>query len=118
MKKFGIIGIFLLILNAFPLLADQQKWENVPVIDSMCLSKVKADPDKHQKKCLVQCAADSGYGILDADGNYLKLDDAGKDKVIALLNDTDKTDHLRFNVEGERNGNVIKVKSVSFHEEK
>lgn len=115
MKKLAFLGILLLLLPAVSLFAEAQKWENVSIVDGMCLSKVKSDPDKHPKKCLLQCASE-GYGILDKDGNYIKLDSAGTDQVVKLLNNTDKTDHLRFDVQGERNGDTIKVTSVAFHQ--
>ena len=115
MKRLGVLAVLLLLLPLVSLYAEAQKWDNVSLVDGMCLSKVKADPDKHTKKCLMQCASD-GLGILDKDGNFLKLDSAGSDQVIALLNKTDKTDHLRLDVQGERNGDTIKVASVSLHE--
>ena len=115
MKKLGLLAVLLLLLPLVSVYAEAQKWENVSLVDGMCLSKVKADPDKHPKKCLLQCASD-GYGILDKDGNYIKLDSAGTDQVLKLLNNTDKTDHIRLDVQGERNGDTIKVSSVALHQ--
>jgi hypothetical protein len=112
MNKLCILGVFLILLCGLPLFAEQQTWENVPVVDGMCLSKVKADPDKHQRKCMIQCA-NSGYGLIDADGNYLKFDDAGNEKVLAILKESDKTDHIRMTIEGERTGDVIKINSAT-----
>jgi hypothetical protein len=80
----------------------------------MCLSKVKADPDKHERKCLLQCVK-SGYGILDSNGNYLKFDDAGNEKVLSVLKNSDKTDHIRVTVKGEQSGDTIKVSTVSLN---
>ncbi|MFY9549507.1 MAG: hypothetical protein WAU32_00015 [Thermoanaerobaculia bacterium] len=85
-----------------------ETWKNAPVIDGQCVEKVKANPDKHTVKCALACA-DEGYGILAADGTYLKFDAAGNAKALAALQATKKTDHLRADVEGERSGEEIKV---------
>ncbi|HSE42971.1 MAG TPA: hypothetical protein VLH08_19575 [Acidobacteriota bacterium] len=114
MKSLSIVSVLLLVLLSFPLFAEQQTWKDVSVIDTMCLSKVKEDPDKHPRKCLLQCEM-SGYGILDSEGKYLKFDDAGNEKFLALLKDSDKKDHIRVTVEGEQSGDTIKVTSVSFN---
>lgn len=99
-------------LLAFPLGVAAETWENVPVIDTMCISKVKAEPDKHTKQCALQCAK-GGYGLLTPDGTYLTFDAAGNDKAVAALKATKKADHLRATVTGERDGVSIKVASIS-----
>ncbi len=102
----------LLITLVVPTFAVAETWKNVPLVDSMCLSKVKADPDKHQTSCLIACAK-SGLGIITAEGTYLKFDDAGNTKALDALKKTKKKDHIRVTVSGERNGDTIKVKSLS-----
>lgn len=99
-------------LLALPLAATAETWKNVPVIDTSCLAKVKADPDKHTTACALQCAK-GGYGLLAADGAYLKFDAAGNEKTVAALKATKKTDHLRATVEGAREGDTVKVTSVT-----
>ena len=99
-------------LLALPLAASAETWKNVPVIDTLCLTKVKANPDSHTTACALQCAK-GGYGLLAADGAYLKFDQAGNDKTVAALKATKKTDHLRATVEGDREGDTVKVKSVT-----
>ena len=84
----------------------------VPVVDGHCISKVKADPDKHPTSCAVQCAK-GGYGLLTSDGTYVKFDAAGNEKVLAALKATDKKDHLRADVAGERSGDTIKLSSFT-----
>lgn len=106
------IAIVVAALLAFPLAAAAETWENVPVVDTQCVTKVKADPDKHTKQCALQCAK-GGYGLLAPDGTYLKFDAAGNDKTIAALKATQKVDHLRAKVTGERDGESIKVTSIS-----
>lgn len=99
---------------AVPLALQAETWKNASLMDSMCASKaeVKASPDAHTTKCAIQCQK-GGYGILAADGSFLKFDSAGNTKAAEALKSTKKTDHLRANVEGERKGNEIQVKSLS-----
>src|SRR5262245_40923329 len=102
-----LLGILTLV--AAPVAAET--WTDVPVIDTNCLGKVKADPDKHKVSCALQCAK-GGYGLLLPDGTYLKFDAAGNEKTVAALKETKKADHIRATVEGDRDGESIKVKSV------
>src|SRR5262245_32842807 len=98
-----------LVVTAAPLAAET--WTNVPVIDTSCLAKVKSDPDKHPVSCALQCAK-GGYGLLLTDGTYLKFDAAGNEKTLAALKETKKTNTIRATVEGDKDGETIKVKSV------
>ncbi len=98
---------------AFPLLLQAETWKNASLMDTMCAAKdaMKADPDSHPTKCALQCQG-SGYGVLTADGSFLKFDKAGNDQAVAALKASKKTDHLRVTVEGDRKGNEIQVKSL------
>lgn len=78
----------------------------------MCLSKFKADPDQHTIQCALQCVK-GGYGLIGADGTYLKFDAAGNEKTVAALKATKKSDHLRATVAGEKDGDTIRVTSIS-----
>lgn len=89
-----------------------ETWKNVSLIDSQCVDKAKANPDKHTVKCALSCE-DQGYGILTADGKYLKFDDAGNKKAVEALKATKKTDHIRATVEGTASGEEIKVTSLT-----
>jgi hypothetical protein len=99
-------------LIALSNLAAAETWKNVAVVDTSCLAKVKADPDKHTVQCALQCVK-GGYGLITPDGAYLKFDAAGNEKTVAALKATSKTDHVRAVVVGEREGETIKVTSVS-----
>ena len=99
-------------LMALPMLAGAETWTNVPVIDTLCVSKVKAEPDKHTTECALKCVK-GGYGLLTADGTYLKFDAPGNEKTVAALKTTKKTDKLRATVVGEREGESIKLTSIS-----
>ncbi|HXE89883.1 MAG TPA: hypothetical protein VNK82_02870 [Terriglobales bacterium] len=106
-------ALFLAVLVlALPASAAAETWENVTVVDTMCSAKVKAAPDEHTTKCALACAQ-SGFGILTADGSFLKLDAAGNQKVVDALKSTKKTDHLRATITGERQGGNLKVQSLN-----
>lgn len=111
MKKATILSIFILAL-ALPLIAAEQTWQNVSLVDSHCYSKVKANPDSHTRECLMQCAK-NGIGIIDADGKYLKLDKAGNTQAMELLKKSEKKDSVRADITGELKGGTISVKTIS-----
>ena len=99
-------------LLALPFAAAADTWKNVTVIDTMCLSKFKANPDEHTTRCALQCVK-GGYGLISADGTYFKFDAEGNEKTVTALKATKKGDHLRATVTGEKDGATIKVTSIS-----
>ena len=102
----------LLILAVFvPTLAFGQDWSNVSLIDTQCSMKVKANPDAHTRSCAMACAK-SGFGILDKQGHYLKFDQKGNQQALKLLENSSKQDHLRVDVSGKAEGEVIHVDSL------
>jgi hypothetical protein len=107
MKK--LIAV-LVVVAGLPWVALAAEWQNVPMVDSMCLGKVKGDPDKHPTSCALKCA-DSGYQIKTAAG-WVKLDDAGNKLAISSLKASKRKDHIRVDVAGEQKGDVISVSSL------
>ncbi len=95
-----------------PVLAAAETWSHVALVDKMCLEKVKADPDKHETSCLIACAH-SGYGVLTADGTWVKLDAKGNDEALKALKATAKTDGIRVTVTGEKKGDTIHVSKLT-----
>ena len=112
MLKRAVLVVTVAGLLALPMLAAAETWKDVPVVDTLCVSKVKKDPDKHTTQCALQCAK-GGYGLLTPDGAYLKFDAAGNEKTVAALKATKRTDHVRAIVVGDRTGDTIKVTSVT-----
>ena len=96
---------------ALPLFAVAEDWSNVAMIDTQCSTKAKANPDAHTKSCALACAK-SGFGIVDKDGKYLKFDAKGNQEAKSLLESSTKQDHIRVNVSGKKEGDVIHVESV------
>jgi len=107
------IAALVLAAAAFAGVAAAETWKNAAFMDAACVDQFKDNPDKHSAKCAVACE-DDGYGILTADGKFLKFDAAGNEKAVAALKDTKKTDHLRATVEGTLDGDQIKVTSFQF----
>ena len=95
-----------------PAIAAAETWSNVPLIDKMCVEKVKADPDKHETSCLLACAK-SGYGVLTADGTWVKFDKKGNEEALKALKATTKTEGIRVTVTGEKQGDTIKVSTLA-----
>jgi len=98
-------------LASLPLATLATTWQDAPLVDHMCLDKVKASPDVHKTSCLVQCA-NSGYGILE-NGKWIKFDQAGNEMALSALKATAKKDHIRVNVTGELTGDTIHVSKLS-----
>ena len=86
------------------------------IIDNACGAKNAGDPDKiksHSTACaLMPPCVKSGYALY-ADGKLYKLDKSGNAKAEALLKSTKTDKGLQVNVEGDLDGDVIKVKSIS-----
>jgi hypothetical protein len=79
------------------------------LVDNMCKGK---DLATHPTKCAIGCSK-SGYGLMTADGKYLKFDEDGNAKALAALKATSKEKDLKATVHGTVDGDTIKVESVS-----
>ncbi len=110
MKRVALAVLIATLLT--PVIAAAETWTNVPLVDKMCLGKVKSDPDKHEAKCLISCAH-SGYGVLTSDGTWVKLDKKGNEEALKALKATTKTEGIRVTVTGERKGDTIAVSSLT-----
>jgi hypothetical protein len=76
--------------------------------DVMCKDK---DVANHTRKCALGCAK-SGFGVVTADGKFLKLDEAGNAKALAALKASTQEKDLKVTVSGELDGETIKVSSL------
>lgn len=108
MKK---LTILLSLVLAFPAFAAAESWTNVSIVDTQCSKKVAANPDAHARSCALACAK-SGFGIIDKNGQYLKFDTKGNDEATKLLQSSSEKDHLRVNVNGQKQGETIRVRSL------
>jgi hypothetical protein len=109
MFKRAAVVIALSAMGALPALAAS--YQNVAVVDVGCSKKAASNPDAHTRDCALACAK-SGFGIVTRDQEFLKFDAAGNAKILAALKDSSKKDHLRVNVNGDVQGDTLKVSSI------
>jgi len=76
--------------------------------DVMCKDK---DVAGHTKQCALACAK-SGFGLVTAEGKFLKFDEAGNAKALAALKATSKDKDLKAKVSGTVEGDLVKVETV------
>jgi hypothetical protein len=112
MKRVALVALVAAGLGLSLTAFAAETWKNVSVVDTNCIAKVKSNPDAHTTKCALQCQK-GGYGLVTTDGTYLRFDAAGNEKAVAALKATQKTDHLRATVTGERDGETIKVTALT-----
>jgi hypothetical protein len=90
------------------------------IIDNECLNRHAKDSGRnvsirtHPTKCakMKECK-DSGHSILTSDGKLYKLDSAGSRMVIRLIESTNRVNGLPVIVEGDLDGDVLKVIKIS-----
>jgi len=104
------------LLVAFSLVASAAEVSGI-LIDKMCSVKAikqgQAFAMAHDTKCaLAPPCQMSGYGVFTADNKYILLDAEGNKKAVAALKATKKTDHLTVTVDGDVQGDMIKVASL------
>jgi hypothetical protein len=88
-------------------LALAESWSGT-VVDVMCK---KNDLASHTKDCAISCAK-SGYGIVLADGRFIKFDERGNVKALAAIKATSKEKDLKAKVTGTVKEDVIQVESI------
>ena len=82
------------------------------VVDVMCRTK---DLAGHTRQCAVTCAK-SGFGVVTADGKFLKFDEAGNGKTLTALKTLSKEKDLKAKVTGTVDGDLIKVDAIDFQQ--
>lgn len=119
MRNVTIALFVALCIPAATAMAAIETWKNVSIVDTLCIDKVKDNPDAHTAKCALQCSK-GGYGLITADGTYITFDADGNKKVVEALKNTKKADHLRATITGEITGaksaQTIKLKSIAMNE--
>ena len=88
-------------------LASAEVWTGT-VVDVMCKGR---DLASHTRQCSLDCAK-SGFGIVLADGKFVKFNESGNAKTLGLLKKASKEKDLKAKVTGSLTGEVIKVESV------
>src|SRR4051812_23976555 len=80
------------------------------VVDIMCKGK---DLAGHTRECAVTCSK-SGYGLVSADGKFLKFDESGNVRTLAALKKLSREKDLKAKVTGTVSGEILKVDSIEF----
>jgi hypothetical protein len=78
------------------------------VVDVMCRAK---DLAGHTRECAINCSK-TGYGLVTADGKFLKFDEAGNARTLAMLKKSSKDKELKAKVSGTIEGDVLKVQMI------
>ena len=91
----------------FASLAFAETWSGT-LVDVMCKNQ---DLASHTSKCAIRCAK-SGYGLVLADGKFVKFDEAGNTKALAALKATSKEKDLKAKVTGTLDGETVQVETV------
>lgn len=87
------------------------------LIDTLCSTKLlAAGPEAgqyHTKGCALSpnCKA-SGYGVVTADGTFLKFDEDGNAMAVKALEADSRTENLKVSVSGEVSGDTITVTAI------
>ncbi|MBM3774370.1 MAG: hypothetical protein FJW37_04325 [Acidobacteria bacterium] len=97
----------LALLAVFPALAGAETWSGT-LVDVMCRNR---DLAGHTTKCALACAK-SGYGLVLADGKFLKFDEAGNSKTLATLKATAKEKDLKVTITGAQADDTIRVQAI------
>ena len=101
------IAVKLSVAGLLGTLAFAETW-NGTLVDVMCR---KMDLTNHTTECAIKCAK-SGYGLVLADGKFVKFDEAGNAKALAALKQTTKEKDLKAKVTGALDGDTVQVDSV------
>ena len=78
------------------------------VVDVMCKGK---DLAGHTRQCALSCAK-GGFGLVLSDGKFVKFNESGNAKTLAILKSATKDKDLKAKVSGTLDGEVIKVQSL------
>ncbi len=92
----------------FASLALAETW-NGTLVDVMCKNQ---DLAGHTTKCAISCSK-SGYGLVLADGKFVKFDEAGNAKALACLEGYQQRKGVeKAKVSGTLDGETVQVQSV------
>ena len=87
--------------------AFAETWSGT-VVDVMCKGR---DLASHTRQCALNCAK-GGFGLVLQDGKFVKFNETGNSKTLALLKGASKDKDLKAKVTGTIEGDVIQVESV------
>lgn len=112
MRKFVVLTVALA-LSAIPALAAGKATVSGVLMDRMCSKDPKVVPARHGKDCaeMADCAQ-SGYGVVTADGKFHAFDAEGNKKAAAWLKAAKAKNNLKVTVTGSQEGESLKVEKI------
>jgi hypothetical protein len=110
-KRIALMFSAIALMTALPLAAETV---NGVLVDQACSPKMTYDDAKgHSKECaMMDDCKKSGFGVVTADGKFLKFDAAGDKKALEAIEATDKEEGITVSVDGTVDGKTIKVTSL------
>lgn len=109
MKKLAIACVVVLIAGSLTVVAGAEKTVNGYLIDKMCGAKPERAAS-HTKSCAEKCAG-SGFGVV-SEGKFLAFDEKGNQLASDLLKNSKQAKGIKVTVEGEQDGDTLKVTSL------
>ncbi len=94
-----------LVVGSFSALAET--WSGV-IVDVMCKGR---DLASHTRECALNCAK-GGFGLVLADGRFLKFNESGNARAVQVLKKSAKEKDLKVKVGGTLDGELILVESL------
>jgi len=91
----------------FSAVAMAETWSGT-MVDVMCKGR---DLASHTRDCALTCAK-GGFGVVLADGKFLKFDESGNARALQSLKKSTKDKDLKVKVSGKLDGEVIQVESL------
>ncbi len=79
------------------------------VVDVMCRGK---DLSSHTPRMRILTCAKSGYALVTADGKFLKFDESGNARTLAVLKKSTRDKDLKAKVTGALDGDILRVQSI------
>ena len=78
------------------------------IVDVMCKGR---DLASHTRECALNCAK-GGFGLVTPDGKFVKFNESGNARTLALLKKSSKEKDLKAKVTGTLDGELIKVEGL------
>jgi hypothetical protein len=100
-----IYTVTLAAVISMPALAET--WTGT-IVDVMCKGR---DLASHTRDCALNCAK-GGFGLVTAEGKFVKFNESGNARTLALLKKSAKEKDLKAKVTGTLDGDVIKVEGL------
>jgi hypothetical protein len=98
---------WILTLGLLPSVAFAESWTGT-LVDVMCKGR---DLANHTRQCSLTCAK-GGYGLVLADGKFVKFNEPGNARALAALKASTKEKDIKAKVTGTLDGGIIQVEAI------